>query len=919
MKVANSYSSLVRGVSQQNPQDRLPGQHTEQVNMIPDPVAGLARRHGSKLIAEQQIAVAAEYAGAVADSDSWRTFQYTDAGKDYAVIYRTASNPSAISDIHVFNVTDGAWLPSSSHASDTTVGARIRSGVSAITAVGKYVLMATRDATASSVSTDKWAAVGNRSKAVLWVRGGAYSRRFKVSAKRLSTGVTVNFEYTTPVSAYQGTLDTSNIPLYALDPAGGTQTDHEALWIKEDGTATLTWGTWSPTALVIKADTVIMTNSFPAAPAAGQYSWSAGETVTFHSSAVGATNITATYTHSKTINNPQYSSQVAQATSSYNSAVTAWIGTAATAIQPANIAESLRLAAVAAGLTATRVDSAVTLDDVVDLTVTDSGDNSLIKGTGVQVAVVADLTAYHIPGKIVKVQARSSDDAVYYRAVAKDGTTTTLAEVVWEEAAGTEHAVDLKLILGRVEAGTFYFASTAAYMNLLTGGTDAPTYAKNATGDIDSVPLPVFVGKVITSLAVFQDRLIVGAAGVLRASKIGDYFNFFRSSLLTVLADDAFEVAARGQEDDEMRYPVIYDRDLVIFARDRQYAISGRSPLASTGANLAVISSHKGAAIVPPVAAGALVFYAKQSDTAFSAHQLQPGQVAESPESFLVSGQLDSYLGGSVIELTTVAKPAMLIARSTAKRNSLYVFNYIDATDGRKQDAWHRWDYPSCAIIGTLDTKDGLLVFSLRSNGTHTWRVADLQPLSARLSSAPYLDSWRPWTSVTGGLGIIKTTGPTGVSVAFNDETQYRFLGDSLARASTLLTTFPAATGLVAGFDSPAYVTPTNPFVRDRNDKAITSGQLTITTMTPTCVNSGGIVYDLTTDEVTTTEVFNGRILGNVSNIIGVEPVVTGQVSLPVMAETREFTLTLKSRQWFPFTLSSLEWVGQFFNRTQRV
>jgi len=43
-KVSGSYASVVRGVSEQVPQDRRPGQHFEQVNMISDPVRGLARR-----------------------------------------------------------------------------------------------------------------------------------------------------------------------------------------------------------------------------------------------------------------------------------------------------------------------------------------------------------------------------------------------------------------------------------------------------------------------------------------------------------------------------------------------------------------------------------------------------------------------------------------------------------------------------------------------------------------------------------------------------------------------------------------------------------------------------------------------------------------------------------------------------------
>ncbi|WKV16998.1 tail protein [Nostoc phage NMeng1] len=50
MKVDGSLKSLLQGVSQQPPRDRLPGQCTEQINMTADPVQGLARRAPTDLV-----------------------------------------------------------------------------------------------------------------------------------------------------------------------------------------------------------------------------------------------------------------------------------------------------------------------------------------------------------------------------------------------------------------------------------------------------------------------------------------------------------------------------------------------------------------------------------------------------------------------------------------------------------------------------------------------------------------------------------------------------------------------------------------------------------------------------------------------------------------------------------------------------
>ena len=69
MKASGSYASLVHGVSEQVPQQRKPGQVTEQVNLIADPVTGLTRRHGSRWQAEKAMG----YDPALIDAIAWLT------------------------------------------------------------------------------------------------------------------------------------------------------------------------------------------------------------------------------------------------------------------------------------------------------------------------------------------------------------------------------------------------------------------------------------------------------------------------------------------------------------------------------------------------------------------------------------------------------------------------------------------------------------------------------------------------------------------------------------------------------------------------------------------------------------------------------------------------------------------------------
>jgi hypothetical protein len=1043
MKVSGSSTALVRGVSEQVEHFRQDGQVSAQDNMIPDPVSGLCRRHGSELVAETRTAWSPDsFAAASQDTAGWRTFEYETGGTQYALMVRHAARPagSPMPPVVAFNQTTAEFMPVVRPVTDAVLDMLESGGCSAITSVGKYVFMAGHTIVPASTSVDAWGDAANQAKAVVWIRGGAFSRTFKVRALKTDNSA-VDFEYTTPSAAYPGLLDTSGVsPLaadttgsstvsapsigraveyltspvegatvtlvhagstitnltiefnwsqndnveagtyvegvhytisaggvltwlftdtllqrggsyfaymvydYQTSPTGGTatlyttSTDSETLYVKRvqgKGVATLYWGNWNPTGLSVTLGNVAMTNVHPSiTPGPGQYSWApGGRTVLFSEGYVGNLTISALYTHTKTVPNPNYANLVGELTSEYQRNVTAWIASSSAAIAPSAIAEQLLLAAQAAGLTtATRQDSTIIFDNVKQLTVQDGGDGSLIRGVANEVTSIDDVSALHSVGKIVRVRASGSEESFYLKAVAKDSTVTSgYTTVSWAEAAGTVHTITSALIYGVAVGGTFYMASSAAALALLTPGPH-PGYSISTVGDADSSPLPHFVGRKIGYLGVFQDRLLVGSGAVLRASKVGDYLNFFRSSVLTAAADDPLEMLSQGSEDDELRFSVLYDRDLVIFGRDRQYVVSGRSALTPTSANMPVMSSHEGAGDTPPVATSSLLFYAKRGPRSSNVYQIQPGKIAESPESFPISSQASTYLAGDALEMVSTAAPSALFLRSGADRSVLYVFSYLDVYEERRQDAWHRWKYNVALgpIIGMAPTKNGLLLFTLRkaqkadSTGEAIWLVADNQPLAAGLSQKPYLDSMRTWEAVAdlGGLDPERSVNPATLgewSAAFDSSTEYRLFGGELIEGATLVEEFPEASGLMAGADYVSLFTPTRAIVRDSKGGAITTGRLTVTKHLVSYTDSSGFIADVVTSANTTTTNFNGRVMGDADNIIGREPVTTGQTSITVGREARDYRLTIKARRWFPLNVTVLDWVGQFFNRTQRI
>ena len=839
MRASGSYDSLIRGVSQQVPHDRSVGQHTEQVNMLSDPVNGITRRHGSQLVAEKKLSSlsVAQFEAYKADTNSWRTLEGSFNFNDYVVLYRTAARPAGASPLPLMIVyckTTGTFLPLTRNVTDAYLDQLEAGGISAACFIGRYLFMAGNTVTATGAEVNRWDNPTNMAQSVIWVRAGAFSRTFTATITKTDNTV-VSYSVATPAATYPGVLDTSDI--LATDP--------------------------------------------------------------------------------------EYTKKVNDRVNAYTSAVNAWIAQSTHDVQPASMAAFAAGELTALGVPATSVGSHIVFSAVKAVSVHDGGDGSLVYGVADEVESVDKLSPLHYVGKVVKIRTRLSDQAFYMKAIAKNPNVVSgVTEVTWVEAAGVEYSVTQALFFGTVDNAitTAYLASSPALLTAIFPGNH-PQYAVSVAGDADSNPVPYVANRKITYLASFQDRLLVGSGGVIVCSKIGDYLNFFRSTVLTVPADDAFEMKSQGPDDDVLRNSVLYDQSLIIFGDKRQYMINGKLPLSPTNANMPVMSTYADAARCPPHATGGLIFYAKNNELSASVNEIQPGRgLQNSPESFPASSQLNDYLPGAAIEFTSNAEPSTLIVRTTGARNSVHTFFYVDRPDGRKVDAWSRWDFDESLgmVIGMTPSPEGVHLYSLREGHDGVYVVCDLCPMTVGLSTRPYLDSQRPVADVIANTGSVRgnTEGPWLAAYDYTAGTR-QWLGSTLADSGALAVTYPGVTGLVIGAPQVAYFEPTNPYMRDNKDKAILSGRLTITNLLVSTDRSAGFKATVDAGGAQTNVVYTGRVIGE-PTVIGVEQISANQHTVPVGRETRDFTLRLAGRSWLPFTVTSLEWSGQFFNRTQR-
>jgi len=842
-KRTGSFESLIRGVSEQVAHDRFVGQHWAQDNMVSDPVRGLARRHGSRMLTEKLMPSVVFNAATKSDISKYKEFTFFINSIEYSLFYRpgTIVPGSTMPAVVCINKDSGAILDVAVAPADlAAMTAIFNSGFSTVGNIAKYLLLAPNSQFPTYTQVDKLAETKNQS--AIWIRQGAYSRTYTVKFTK-SDLTTYTIAYTTPGSYYPGVLDTSDL----------------------------------------------------------------------------------------ISSSPGYQEAVNNRVNAYTTAVNQWISTAAAAIQPQAIAESIR-AAMAPYMTVQRVGSHVVSFECVSLDVDDNGDGSFMKGIAQEVQTVNDLSPIHYTGKTVRVRPKGvssdSNDGVYYlNAKPKDGIVdSTFKEVIWTEGPGIEVTPQFVTCLGQIIGGTLYIATSQANLQTITGDTNQTAYSKSVSGDFGSQKIPEFFGHKINHITAFQDRLMLVAGSTVFLSKSGDYFNFFRKSALSLADNDQIEVFALGSEGDVITNSVMTDRSLILFGQQRQYAMDGRTAITPKTAYIATQSAIEDTTECPPVASGNYVFFTQNRDDKLTMQQMQTGAYADSFQSFEITTQLDGYLNGTPTQILALTSPNSLFIRTQELSNGFYVFSYLDNADQSKRmyDSWSKWTFNTALgnLVGITGHSGGVLAITLRQGAAGVCLVLDRFARSADLSNWPYLDSARlstiamsitpAWSQAAqAAIALNKTAG------------QYFLSGQTLTDVDKLVeavgVTLVNSSGVMGCYYDSSFE-PTSPYVRDSKDKAVLNCTLTLGSYQITVAKSAamrayvrGMNADISTEVLVADWIYRpaGSWVLNTQQVAPQE-----QIDVDVQEEIREFRLRLVSRNWLPLTVSSIEWSGQFF--TQR-
>jgi len=195
----------------------------------------------------------------------------------------------------------------------------------------------------------------------------------------------------------------------------------------------------------------------------------------------------------------------------------------------------------------------------------------------------------------LKVTSTSTTGAITGIKISRSGRAYTALDVV-TSAEGDTFRVD-----------------TVTSVTQSVDGIASQFWQPRVVGDAETNLMPTFVGTNIHGISFFKNRLILMSNENVICSRAGDYFNFFASTVITIVDSDPIDLSCGSLKPIELRHAVQIPRGLALFADNAQYILeTSTEAFSAATAEINLVSSFSQSPRISPIDTGSSIVFVEQ-------------------------------------------------------------------------------------------------------------------------------------------------------------------------------------------------------------------------------------------------------------------------------------------------------------------
>ena len=465
-------------------------------------------------------------------------------------------------------------------------------------------------------------------------------------------------------------------------------------------------------------------------------------------------------------------------------------------------------------------------------------------------------------------------------------------------------------------------------------------WGERICGDEDSAPFPSFVGRTLNGLFFYRNRLSFLSGENVVMSEVGEFFNFFLTTVTTLVDSDVVDVAASHTKSSILHHAVAFSGGLLLFSDQSQFVLEHDTVLSNATVSIKPVTEFEASMKATPVSSGKTVFFATDKGEWGGVREyITLPDNSDQNDASDITAHVPRYVRGNVSRLECSTNEDMLLVLSEEMRTSLWLYKYFWNGSEKIQSAWSRWDMCgevlSAAILNTgvyliMQYGDGVYLEKMditpgyKDEG-ETFEYCLDRKITERDVTLGAYDAINKTTAITLPYDIPAGYTPVVVTRTGGPDAP----GNLLRRVDvtgprTLTVEGPDAHGrkLFIGIPYESSYTFSTFAIREGDSKgnAVTTGRLQLRRLTLNCSNTGFLhMYVTPKFRPTSTYTFTGRELGHGTNIIGAIPLYTGTISFPILSLNTQVEVKVGSDSFLPFALVNASWEGFYNTRNARV
>jgi hypothetical protein len=539
-----------------------------------------------------------------------------------------------------------------------------------------------------------------------------------------------------------------------------------------------------------------------------------------------------------------------------------------------------------------------------------------------EVDSISDLPKSAPNGFKIKVRgsAEDNEDDYYVKFETNDGDTD-FSDGGWVEDVGFGELTTL-------DQTKLPYKLVNTDVNVFTYGPC--TWATKQIGDNDTNPFPTFTGKKISNIFFYKNRLGFLAEGNVIMSESGEYFNFFRTTVRTLLDSDPIDVGVASAKVTNLKSAVGFQENLILFGERGQFVLRGGELLTPKTVSVTSVTNYE-ATDTPPLELGSYVYFPFNRGSFSGLREFSVDATTDTFDSTEITGHVPHYIPANILDIagSTTENAICVVAQNTTEdatiQKSMYVYKYYWENNQKVLASWSKFTFPF-TIVGFDFVDSDLYIVATKNGKTELLKMPMEEKLTdPDVSFNTYLDLRQSATIADGAVTLPFVPESSDVIQVYTRQdgsTEAGALIPSTVGGSTVSVSADYnGTPVWVGVKYTMSYTFSEQLFRQRaNRNQSPSGYQRH------FLKGGTLFFDNTSSfkvEVTPkarqtyTNIFTSNVVG--STTIGTLPTEAGSFSFPIMSAARDTVIKIVNDTALPGNFQSAEFESFVHSRSKRV